>query len=85
MSQLKLKHKMLLLTVIPLVVAIAVVMMLVQIKLTELGEREIEHTRQQMMAAKQETLKNYMDMAYSSVIAIVEEAKDVNDPAVKNR
>lgn len=85
MSQLKLKHKMLLLTVIPLVVAIAVVMVLVQIKLTELGESEIENTRQQMMAAKQETLKNYMDMAYSSVIAIVEGASDVNDPAVKKQ
>ncbi len=85
MSKLKLKHKMLLLTILPLVISTVVVMLVVRQQLVDLGNTEISHTRSAMMLSKQETLKNYMDMAYSSVMPLVSAASDPQSEEVKKQ
>ena len=85
MSALKLKHKMLLLTIIPLVLAILVVMLVVNVKLGEMGEREIASIRSSMMQAKQETAKSFMDMALSAVKPIVDRASGPDDSKAKEQ
>ncbi|WP_245601024.1 methyl-accepting chemotaxis protein [Marinobacterium jannaschii] len=69
-----LKTKILLLTVIPLLVATAIIMMVTRLQLQQLGENEIAQIRQDMMQDKQETLKNFMDMAVSAVAPIYDDA-----------
>ncbi|WP_028471365.1 methyl-accepting chemotaxis protein [Neptunomonas japonica] len=85
MSALKLKHKMLLLTIIPLVVAILVVMLVVKVKLEEMGVHEVAAIRSTMMQAKQETAKAYMDMAYTAVKPITDKASGPNDVEAKKK
>ncbi len=79
MSHFKLKHKMLLLTITPLVIAVIVVMLIVRMQLLQLGENEIKTTRASMMASKEETLRNYLDMAVSAVEPALAKASDPND------
>ena len=83
MSQLKLKHKMLLLTIIPLVIAVVVIMLIVRMKLLDLGESEVKTTRVNMMAAKEETLRNYLDMAVSAVEPALAKATGADDENAK--
>ena len=85
MSSLKLKHKMLMLTIIPLIVAIIVVMLVVKVKLQEMGESEIATIRSTMMSAKQETAKAFMDMALSAVQPIVDKASGPDDTEAKDK
>ncbi|BBB30549.1 methyl-accepting chemotaxis protein [Neptunomonas japonica] len=85
MSALKLKHKMLLLTIIPLVVAILVVMLVVKVKLEEMGVHEVAAIRSTMMDSKQETAKAYMDMAYTAVKSITDKASGADDVEAKNK
>lgn len=72
MGNLALKHKMLLLTLIPLVAVLGVVMVVVNFQLRALGEHEIEELRSELMASKQESLKSYVDLATSSIKHIYE-------------
>ena len=85
MSSLKLKHKMLMLTIIPLVVAILVVMFVVKVKLQEMGEQEVSTIRSIMMSSKQETAKAFMDMALSAVQPIVDKANGPDDTEAKEK
>jgi len=72
MGNMALKHKMLLLTLIPLITVLAVVMVVVNFQLRALGEHEIEELRSELMASKQESLKSYVDLATSSIKHIYE-------------
>ena len=74
MGNMSLKTKILLLTVIPLVVATAIIMMVTRAQIQQLGENEVAQIRQDMLQAKQETLKNFMDVAVSAVAPIYENA-----------
>lgn len=85
MRSLKLKHKMLMLTIIPLVVAIIVVMLVVKVKLQEMGEHEVATIRSTMMSSKQETAKAFMDMALSAVQPIVDKASGPDDAEAKKK
>ncbi|SFG07714.1 methyl-accepting chemotaxis protein [Neptunomonas qingdaonensis] len=85
MSSLKLKHKMLMLTIIPLIVAILVVMLVVKVKLQEMGEHEVATIRSTMMSSKQETAKAFMDMALSAVQPIVDNASGPDDTEAKKK
>lgn len=83
MTALKLKHKMLLLTIIPLVVAILVVMLVVKVELEEMGVHEVATIRSTMMHSKQETAKAYMDMALSAVKPVIDKASGPEDSQAK--
>ncbi|WP_415881813.1 methyl-accepting chemotaxis protein [Neptuniibacter sp. QD34_54] len=72
MGNMALKHKMLLLTLIPLIAVLGVVMVVVNFQLRALGEHEIEELRTELMASKKESLKSYVDLATSSVKHIYE-------------
>ena len=85
MSALKLKHKMLLLAIIPLVVAILVVMLVVKVKLEEMGVHEVAAIRSTMMQSKQETAKAYMDMAFTAVKPITDKASGPDDVEAKKK
>ncbi|WP_372739719.1 methyl-accepting chemotaxis protein [Neptunomonas sp.] len=85
MSSLKLKHKMLMLTIIPLIVAILVVMLVVKVKLQEMGEHEVATIRSTMMSSKQETAKAFMDMALSAVQPIVDNAFGPDDAEARKK
>ncbi|WP_372742415.1 methyl-accepting chemotaxis protein [Neptunomonas sp.] len=85
MSSLKLKHKMLMLTIIPLIVAILVVMLVVKVKLQEMGEHEVATIRSTMMTSKQETAKAFMDMALSAVQPIVDNASGPDDAEARKK
>ncbi|WP_286237467.1 methyl-accepting chemotaxis protein [Neptuniibacter halophilus] len=74
MGKMTLKQKILLLTLIPLIAVLAVVMFVVNIQLRDLGEREIDLLREELMASKQEALKSYIDLAVSSVEHIYKNA-----------
>lgn len=74
MGKLTLRNKILLLTLAPLLVIIVVVMLVTRMQLQDLGMREIEQTRTQMLESKQAALKEYMDLAVSSVEEIYNQA-----------
>ncbi len=82
MGNMSLKNKILLLTLVPLLIAILVVMLVTRMQLKELGEREIEQTRSQLMENKRLALKEYMDLATSAVKPIYDAAGS-NDEAAK--
>ena len=67
MGNIKLKHKVLLLTLIPLISVLVVVMAVVQMQLRDLGEHEIEKLRTELMESKKEALKSYVDLSVSAV------------------
>ena len=85
MGSLMLKHKMLMLTIIPLVVAVLVVMLVVNGKLQEMGEHEVATIRATMMSAKKETAKAFVDMALSAVQPIVDKANGPDDAEAKEK
>ncbi|WP_415887464.1 methyl-accepting chemotaxis protein [Neptuniibacter sp. QD37_6] len=72
MGNMALKHKMLLLTLIPLIAVLGVVMVVVNFQLRALGEHEIEELRTELMASKKDSLKSYVDLATSSIKHIYE-------------
>lgn len=85
MSKLKLKHKILLLTIVPLLLTTVIMMLIVRQNLLALGEAEVENTRQLMLAEKQETLKSFLDMALSSIQPIIENAQDPTAAPVRQQ
>ncbi len=63
----KLRTKLLLLTLLPLVVVVATIMLVVRIEMQEMGNVEIDRIRTDMMSAKQAELRNYVQQAMSAV------------------
>ncbi len=70
MATLSIKNKILVLTLIPVIIVTATIMVMVRIQLTELGETEVDHVRKEMFQEKQAQLKDYMQLALTSVRAI---------------
>lgn len=67
MGALSVRLKVLLLAVVPLVAITAVIMLVVQTQLKSLGELEIEQARSQMIDERRQALKDYIDLAISSI------------------
>lgn len=67
MNRLSVKAKVMLLAVIPLVVITLVIMGLVKSQLEQLGEREVDRARQDMVVEKRRALENYISFAVSSI------------------
>ncbi len=63
----KLRTKLLLLTLLPLVVVVATIMLVVRIEMQAMGNVEIDRIRTDMMHAKQAELRNYVQQAMSAV------------------
>ncbi len=63
----KLRTKLLLLTLLPLVVVVATIMLVVRIEMQAMGDVEIDRIRTDMMHAKQAELRNYVQQAISAV------------------
>lgn len=81
---LSIKNRIVLLTVIPLMIAVGIIMLITRWQLLELSEQEVNEVRQEMMQEKQETLKQYMEIAVSSVSEIYENAT-ANDQQAKEK
>jgi len=67
MNTLSVRAKVLLLTVVPMVMITLVIMLIVRMQLQQLGEREVESARTQMMEEKRQVLKDYISMAQTSI------------------
>ncbi|MDO6784996.1 methyl-accepting chemotaxis protein [Neptunomonas phycophila] len=85
MHSIKLKQKMLLLTIIPLVVSIVAVMLVVQAKLAELGEKEISTINAELIALKEESLKGFIELAVSTVQPILDNAREIGDAEARKQ
>ncbi len=79
MKKLSIKQRILLLTILPILIIVIALMVVVQYKLSELGEQEISDIQHSMMEQKRSTLKNYVDIAVSSVQPFIDAARDSND------
>ena len=73
MGNFKLKTKILLITIVPLVVVTAIMMMIARNQVEELGEKEVEQIRSTMMSDRRETLKSYMEITLSELKPIIED------------
>jgi methyl-accepting chemotaxis protein len=85
MHSIKLKQKMLLLTIIPLVVSIVAVMLVVQAKLADLGEKEISTINAELIALKEESLKGFIELAASTVQPILDNAREIGDAEARKQ
>lgn len=59
-----------LLTLFPVVIITLIVMLLVRHQLIELGGTEVERMRSEMFKEKQSQLKDYMELALTSIRAV---------------
>lgn len=81
----RLKGKLLLFALLPMLVVTLAVMFVVNVQMNSVGEREVEMAREELIAKKKEELKGYVDLAITAVAPIVasnapdaeERAKDV--------
>ncbi|RVU30957.1 cache domain-containing protein [Neptunomonas marina] len=71
MKNLKIKHKILLLTVLPLTITLVALLFISIAQIRSLGEAEIVQVRQTMMEAKKESLKNYLAIVKTSILPII--------------
>ncbi|MFY0656635.1 MAG: cache domain-containing protein [Neptunomonas phycophila] len=85
MHSIKLKQKMLLLTIIPLVVSIVAVMLVVQAKLADLGRKEISTINAELVALKEESLKGFIELAVSTVQPIIDNAREIGDAEARKQ
>jgi len=85
MPSIKLKQKMLLLTIIPLVVSVVTVMLVVGSKLSELGKKEVATIEAELITSKEEALKGFTELAISAVQPIIDQAANENDVEAKKQ
>ncbi|WP_372737197.1 cache domain-containing protein [Neptunomonas sp.] len=71
MKNLKIKQKILILTVIPLILTVVAVMAVSIYQMRSLGSQEVEQIRSTMMAAKRESLKNYMGITETAIRSVL--------------
>ena len=76
MKNLKIKQKILVLTAIPLILTVAAIMAVSTYQMRMLGEQEVVQIRSTMMASKQESLRNYMEIAATSLRPILDSETD---------
>ncbi|WP_440873878.1 methyl-accepting chemotaxis protein [Thalassotalea sp. PLHSN55] len=67
MIKLTVKKRILLLAIAPITILIFILMVVVSQQLTALGEKEVVKIKESMLKEKRESLKNYVDIALSSV------------------
>ncbi|MBR9830195.1 MAG: HAMP domain-containing protein [Oceanospirillales bacterium] len=70
MSGLKLKSKLLLLSLLPLAVVVIAVMLIVRMEMQEMGGEEVQRIRTEMLSAKQTELKHYVEQAITAISPI---------------
>lgn len=71
MKNLKIKQKILILTVFPLILTVVAIMVVAAYQMRTLGMQEVEQIRNTMMASKQESLRNYMEITATSIRPIL--------------
>lgn len=74
MKNLSLKHKVLLMTTLPIIIVLLLIMWVVQYKINELGDKEIAVVRETMMEEKQTSLKNFIEATLSTIQPIIEQS-----------
>ena len=84
MNTLSIKQRILMLSIIPLTMALLIIMFLVNIQFKELGEEQIQNTQKTMMQDKRATLKNYIDISLTAVNDLIEQASGIDDQKIKN-
>lgn len=67
MSGIKLKSKLLLLSLLPLALVVAAIMLIVSIEMESMGDVEVQRIRDSMLATKQAELKNYIEQAVTAI------------------
>ncbi|WP_028470950.1 cache domain-containing protein [Neptunomonas japonica] len=77
MKNLKIMQKILILTAIPLILTVAAIMSVSIYQMRTLGMQEVEQIRYTMMASKQESLRNYMEITATSIRPILETESDI--------
>lgn len=83
MRNLRIKHKILLLTVVPLTITLIALMAISISQIQALGEKELKQIQQTMMTSKKEALKNYIAIAKTSILPIL--TSNQTDEAVKEQ
>ncbi|WP_293266498.1 cache domain-containing protein [Neptunomonas sp.] len=78
MKNLKIKHKTLLLTSIPLILTVVALMMVSTFQMRTLAMQEVEQIRNTMVASKQESLKNYMEVTQTVINPILKVEKNID-------
>jgi len=81
MIALSVRAKVLLLAVLPLVLITAAILVVVKMQLTQLGEQEIAQERQRMMQDREQALKDYVDLAVSSIAPLYRDSSLSRDEA----
>ncbi|MEW9900245.1 cache domain-containing protein [Chitinivorax sp. PXF-14] len=79
----KLKYKIVALTVLPLLLAMFAIGALVQYRAERLAERQVELIEESFMAAKRAELKHYVELALSSIQPLYDARRD--DPAAQEQ
>ncbi|MCV6589113.1 MAG: methyl-accepting chemotaxis protein [Marinobacterium sp.] len=70
MNGLSVRARVLMLAITPLMLITVVIMLIVNQQLQELGEREVESVRQQMLEERKQALKDYIDLAVTSIAPV---------------
>lgn len=83
MKNLRIKHKILLLTVVPLTITLIALMAISISQIRELGEKELGQIKQTMMASKKEALRNYISIAKTAIQPII--SSDEPDYIVRDK
>lgn len=76
------KLKVILLSAVPVILTVLIMAVFFYFQITKLGDNEIESFERLMIASKKTELKSYIDLAYSSIESIYDNA-DANDEAAK--
>ncbi len=72
----QLKHKIAALSILPLLLAVAVVCALVLVQNQRLGEQQAQLIESSILASKQAELKNYVEMALSTIAPLYQSGRD---------
>ncbi|HAW25604.1 MAG TPA: histidine kinase, partial [Pseudomonas sp.] len=72
----QLKHKIAALSILPLLLAVAVVCALVLFQNQRLGEQQAKLIESSILASKQAELKNYVEMALSTIAPLYDSKLD---------
>ncbi len=73
MSGLKLTPKLLMLALLPLLVVVTAVMLIVRMEMVAMGDEEAQRIREDMMAAKQLELKNYVEQSITALNPVLQD------------
>lgn len=73
----KLRTKLLLLSLVPLVLVVATIMLVVRSEMQAMGDIEIDRIRTDMMQAKRDELRNYVQQAMSAVKPLQQSSGDL--------